>query len=174
VEPLSTIAFSRWRSAADGRLLVADDTTTSEAGADQQQPQPNPDLRTLERLIGTWQVSGESEGTVTYEWVDGGFFLFQHVELDGSKGLEIIGHEQRYGESPSADIRSRYYGFSSGETLEYTYELSGDTLTIWSGERGSPAYYEGSFSEDGDTLTGAWHYPGGGGYATVSTRMSNV
>jgi hypothetical protein len=29
------------------------------------------------------------------------------------------------------------------------------------GERNSPAYYEGTFSEDGNTLTGAWHYPGG-------------
>jgi hypothetical protein len=29
----------------------------------------------------------------------------------------------RYGEDPSADIRSRYYGFSEGETLHYTYEL---------------------------------------------------
>jgi hypothetical protein len=42
---------------------------------------------------------------------------------------------------------------------------------IWSGERGSPAYYEGTFTND-DTLTGAWHYPGGGGYKTVATRVS--
>ena len=120
--------------------------------------------------IFTWTVSGEAEGRVTYEWAEGGFFLFQHVELGGTRGLEIIGHEQKYGEPPSADIRSRYYGFSSGETLEYTYELSGDSLTIWSGERGSPAYYQGTFMDD-DTLTGAWHYPGGGGYKTVSTRV---
>lgn len=40
------------------------------------------------------------------------------------------------------------------------------------GERNSPAYYEGTFSEDGDTLTGACHYPGGGGYSTVSTRTT--
>jgi hypothetical protein len=46
--------------------------------------------------------------------------------------------------------------------VDYTYELKGDTLTIWFGERGSPAYYEGTLSEDGSTLTGAWHYPGGG------------
>jgi hypothetical protein len=150
---------------------MADDGDSSTGSALEQQTQPNPDLKTLERLVGTWRVSGEAEGTVTYEWVDGGYFLFQHVELGGSKGLEIIGHEQRYGEEPSADIRSRYYGFSSGETLEYTYELTGDTLTIWSGGRGSPAYYEGTFSDGGNTLTGAWHYPGGGGYQTVSTRV---
>ena len=145
---------------------------TTGAGTPLQPPSPNPDLLSLERLIGTWSVTGESQGTVTYEWAEGGFFVLQHVELDGTKGLEIIGHEQKYGEEPSTDIRSRYYGFSSGETLEYTYELSGDTLTIWSGERGSPAYYEGRFTDD-DTITGAWHYPGGGGYSTITTRLAS-
>ena len=136
-----------------------------------QPPQPNPDLKSLDRLVGTWVVSGDSEGTVRYEWAEGSFFLFQHVDLGGNKGLEVIGHEQKYGEAPSQDIRSRYYGFAEGETLDYAYELKGDTLTIWSGERGSPAYYEGTFSDDGNTLTGAWHYPGGGGYKSVATRI---
>ncbi|WP_350348242.1 hypothetical protein ABIQ69_16660 [Agromyces sp. G08B096] len=139
--------------------------------AEESETQPDPDLRSLDRLVGTWTVSGEAEGTVVYEWTEGGFFLLQHVELGGTKGLEVIGHLRGYGESPSADIRSRYYGFSEGETLDYTYEIVGDTLTIWMGERGSPAYYEGTFSEDDSTLTGAWHYPGGGGYSTVSTRL---
>lgn len=134
-------------------------------------PQPNPDLKSLNRLVGTWEVSGGAVGTVRYEWAEGGFFLFQHVDLGGNKGLEVIGYEQRFGEEPSRDIRSRYYGFSEGETLDYTYELKGDTLTIWSGERGSPAYYQGTFSADGNTLTGAWHYPGGGGYESVSLRI---
>ena len=138
-----------------------------------QQLRPNPDMRTLEKLIGTWQVTGDAEGTVTYEWAEGGFFLLQHVDLGDNKGLEVIGHELKYGEEPSTDIRSRYYGFSEGETLDYTYEVAADTLTIWMGDRGSPAYYEGTFSEDGNTLTGGWHYPGGGGYSTVSTRASN-
>lgn len=134
-------------------------------------PRPNPDLATLDRLVGTWAVSGDAEGTVTYEWTEGGFFLLQHVDLDGNRGLEVIGHESRFGEEPSAGIRSRYYGFSAGETLDYTYEVAGDTLTIWMGEPGSPAYYQGTFNGDGTKLSGAWHYPGGGGYATVSTKV---
>lgn len=137
-----------------------------------QPTKPNTDLRTLDKLIGEWTVSGEAEGTTTYEWAEGGFFLLQHVELGGTKGLEVIGHEQRYGESPSADIKSRYFGFGEGETLDYTYQVNDDTLTIWMGDRDSPAYYEGTFSEDGDKLTGAWHYPGGGGYSTVSTKTA--
>jgi len=135
---------------------------------------PNVDLQTLSRLIGTWKVTGEAEGTVTYEWAEGGFFLLQHVELGGSKGLEIIGHDHRYGEEPSADIRSHYYGFGEGETLDYTYEIRNDTLTIWMGERDSPAYYEGTFDAAGAVLTGAWHYPGGGGYSTISTKVTKL
>lgn len=34
-------------------------------------------------------------------------------------------------------------------TLDYRYQLDGDVLTIWAGERDSPAYYRGTFSPDG-------------------------
>lgn len=150
---------------------MAKDSNPSDVNVPPQAPEPNPDLRSLDRLVGSWSVSGDTAGTVTYEWAEGGFFLFQHVELGGTRGLEVIGHEKKFGEEPSEDIRSRYYGFHEGETLDYTYELEGDTLTIWSGERGSPAYYQGTFSDDGNTLSGAWHYPGGGGYEAISTRI---
>jgi hypothetical protein len=55
---------------------------------------------------------GEGRGHNHHEGVEGGFFLFQHVDLGGNKGLEIIGHEPKYGQEPSADITSRYYGVS--------------------------------------------------------------
>ena len=141
--------------------------------SDQPQPaQPDAALKRLGRLVGTWQVSGEAHGTVTYEWMEGGFFLIQQVDLGQAKGMEIIGRERGYeATEPSEDIKSRYYG-SDGSTLDYVYELDGDTLTIWFGEKGSPAYYKGSFSDDGDTLTGAWVYPGGGGYSTTTTRVN--
>jgi hypothetical protein len=70
---------------------------------------------------------------------------------------------------PSEEIKSRFYS-NTGNTLDHVYELGGDTLTIWGGKRGSLACYRGTFSENGDTLAGAWHHPGGG-YEATSTRV---
>src|SRR5215210_4574918 len=137
---------------------MADDNTNA-----QQPPKPDPDLKSLNKLVGSWEVSGGAHGRVTFEWMEGGFSLIQSVDLEQYgqkiKGLEIIGHERSFGAEPSEDINSRFYS------------NTGDTLTIWGGERGSPAYYWGTFSKDGNTLSGAWHYPGGGGYESTSTRV---
>ncbi len=139
-----------------------------------EQSKPNPDMKSLEKLVGTWKQSGDVSGEITYEWMEGGFFLIQRVEFDHDgnkiKGMEVIGHLQLFGEEPGKDIKSRFYG-SGGETFDYVYEVEGDMLTIWGGERGSPAYYKGQFSKDGNTLTGGWVYPGGGGYKAISTRV---
>ncbi|MEO3853914.1 hypothetical protein [Acrocarpospora sp. B8E8] len=133
---------------------------------------PDAALRALDRLVGTWTVTGGATGTVTYRWLEGGFFLAQDVRLEQFgqpvTGLEIIGRECPFGaEQPGRDIRSRYYD-DQGNTFDYVYELDGDTLTIWAGEPGSPAYFKGEF--DGDTMAGAWVYPGGGGYDSIMTR----
>jgi hypothetical protein len=107
-------------------------TENEHTTATPQQPlQPNPDLRSLGKLVGTWKITGDAEGQVTYEWMEGGFFLIQHVELEQAgqrvKGIEIIGHLQPYGEDPSQEIKSRYYD-STGSTLDYVYEVEGDTI----------------------------------------------
>jgi hypothetical protein len=141
-----------------------------------QAPAPNPDLEGLNRLVGTWTVTGGAKGTVTYEWMEGGFFLLQHVDLENDgrpiKGMEVIGHLQPFMEEPSEDIWSRFYG-TTGETFDYVYEVEGDTLTIWGGERGSPAYFNGTFDADGTTCAGAWVYPGGGGYDSTMTKVTD-
>jgi hypothetical protein len=81
-------------------------------------------------------------------------------------GVEVIGHERPFGAEPSEDIKARAYS-NTGDTLDYLYELEDDALTIWGGEKGSPAYFEGEFS--GDTLAGRWRWPGG--YQATSTRV---
>jgi hypothetical protein len=150
-----------------------------EAQAVYQEAVPNPDLQKLDRLVGTWAISdpsgkGEISGQVSYERVEGGFFLLQRFDLlhgeHRNKGVEYIGHFQLFGEEPSEEIKTRVFSFLDGMVLDYVYELEGDTLIIWAGAKGSPAYFKGQFSADGNTLTGAWVYPGGG----YESRMSRV
>ena len=149
------------------------EATNTDATSNDGPALPNPDLKSLDRLVGTWQLSGETTGTITYEWMEGGFFLLQHVNftLHGHsvKSLEVIGHLQPFGQAPSAEIRSRAYD-SVGNTLDYVYEVDGNTLFIWGGEKGSSGYYKGQFSEDGNTNSGEWIYPGGG-YKSVMTKV---
>jgi hypothetical protein len=149
---------------------------TDDVQAHLQVPEPNPDLKGLDRLVGTWEVSGGAQGKATYEWMEGGFFLVQRVDLEqygqSVKGIEIIGHERPFGAEPSQDIKSRFYD-NTGNTLDYVYELEGDTLTIWGGERGSPAFFKGTFSDDGDTVSGGWVYPDDGGYESTMTRVTS-
>lgn len=39
-------------------------------------------LQRLDKLVGTWQLTGDAVGTVRHEWMEGGAFLLQHVDLD--------------------------------------------------------------------------------------------
>ncbi|WP_043622010.1 hypothetical protein [Nonomuraea candida] len=133
-------------------------------------------LKALDRLVGTWKVTGAAEGTVTYRWMEGGHFLIQDVDLgEGAsrvKGTEIIGRKRPYGsDEPSEDIHSWYFD-TNGATLAYVYQVEGDTLTIWAHKKDSGACYRGTFSAGGTSVTGAWEYPGGGGYPSNMTRMS--
>lgn len=126
-------------------------------------------LRSLEPLIGTWAIEGPGlGGTVRYEWMDGGGFLVQHIDLihDGqvTVGVEYLGLDKE-----SGLLRSHFFG-AGGEILEYVYELTGDTLTIWFGDVGSPAKFVGRFDADGDRNAGAWVWPGGG-YESAMRRL---
>jgi Activator of Hsp90 ATPase homolog 1-like protein len=155
--------------------LIGDTRMTDVPNTQAQHPTPHPDLKSLARLVGTWQVSGGATGTTRYAWLEGGFFLVQHFDLMHGghpvKGIEVIGHEQAFGAEPSADIKARIYD-NMGNTFDYVYEAEGDTLTIWGGAKGSPAYFRGQFSADGNTLSGAWVYPDGGGYESTSTKLA--
>ena len=142
-----------------------------------QIPTPSEDVKRLgERLVGSATISGGATGTSQCEWIEGGFFLVQHIDIEQNgmhiKGMEIIGHLKPFGGQESPEIHSCFYD-NHGNTLNYVYELSPDgrKLTVWGGEKGSPAYYEGVFNDDG-TCNGEWHYPGGGGYkmTTISVK----
>jgi hypothetical protein len=138
-------------------------------------PSPDAALKSLDVLVGTWKLSEETQGQVRFEWMDGGFFLIQRFDfVQGGhhvKGMEVIGRERLFGSAESSeDIKSRVYD-SEGNTLDYVYELEGDTLTIWGGQKGSPAYFRGTFNNDRSVLAGGWQWPGGG-YTSTMTRVN--
>jgi hypothetical protein len=134
---------------------------------------PRPELTALgERLVGTWKISGGSQGETTYEWMDGCFFLIQRgrVTREGEEFeyVQIIGYDRTPEAGPGEEMVGRLYT-SRGDTLRYVCEADDETMTIWFGERGSPAVYRGRWSDDGNTITGAWEWPGGG-YEETMTR----
>jgi hypothetical protein len=53
-------------------------------------PQPDPELKRLDRFVGSWSMEGhlvgsdeiDIKGQATYRWLPGGFFLEQHMQLD--------------------------------------------------------------------------------------------
>jgi hypothetical protein len=130
----------------------------------------------LERLVGKWIVSGpDIEGVTEYEWLDGSLFLLQKYSFvqygQNIKGIEIIGYEKPFGvETPGEHLKSRVYD-NMGNTLEYTYEVDVKYLIIWAGDIGSQAFFKGEWNEDFTINTGAWVYPGGGGYESTMTKI---
>ncbi len=60
----------------------------------------------------------------------------------------------------------------AAEPLALAGLLDSVTEARWGGEKGSPAHFKGEFNAAGDVLSGAWVYPGGGGYESTMTRIS--
>ena len=142
-------------------------------------PRPSPALRSLYVMVGTWELrgresgpEGEIHGRPTFEWMEGGFYLVQHVEIDyvGRRisGTEYIGYDEENDNLKSYFFSNEGPGPFGGVALEYVWEVGEDTLTIWGGFVGSPASFEGRFSEDRNTITGRWEWPGGGYEASMS------
>ena len=139
-------------------------------------PEPSAQMRPLDRLVGKWKISGGTQGECSYEWMDGGHFLIQRgtVTMPGggeTTWMQVIGFERGM-DGQSGELPVGRLFTTAGDTLTYVSESNGDDITIWFGEKGSPAYYKGRFSEDGNTLAGEWIMPGDGGYEETMERMS--
>jgi hypothetical protein len=147
-----------------------------EKGRDESQkeepkaPTRNPGLKPLDKLVGNWKVSGETQGKLSYEWMEGGFFLIARgdTEQNGQRTqhIEIIGYDHEAGGEPADVMTSRLYT-NRGDTLSYTHEVDDKGVTTWFGAKGSPSSFKARWVDD-NTLTGAWEWPGGGYKLTLS------
>jgi uncharacterized protein YndB with AHSA1/START domain len=158
-------------------------STTDEYVEATQPPGPDPALKRLERFVGTWAIKGRTRdadhdnvfGKTSFEWLPGGFFLQQCMELDfmglGVRGLEVIGYDPSTGTFPST-----LYSNLTGVPITYTYDVQGDRVTIRT-ELAGGATYTGTFSDDGDTGSGGWRPdegmegPGNVAYDITATRV---
>jgi hypothetical protein len=134
---------------------------------------PYPALRQLDRLVGEWMVTGPFvQGRISFEWMEGGFFLIQRVDAEGGgrliRGVEYIGYDE-----DTQTLRSHYMDVH-GSNFTYTWAIEGDRIQIWFGDQGSDNFFEGNFSEDGDSYSGAWQWPGGGYAATMTRADTNA
>lgn len=135
--------------------------------------QPHPTLKSLDRLVGSWQASDPTgangiSGKTTFEWLPGGFFLVQRIEFGDTKGVEMIGYDKE-----SGSIKSQFFG-ASELILKYTYKIEGDTLTVSIDMPQAKGQYAARFSPDGKSLTGRWDWIENGekqGYTAMLTRI---
>ncbi len=132
--------------------------------------EPYPALRQLDRLVGTWEVTGSFlQGTISFEWMEGGFFLVQRVDCHAGgrtiRGVEYIGYD-----ADTQTLRSHYMDIH-GANFTYTWAVDGDAIRTWFGDKGSDNFFEGRFSDGGRSYSGNWQWPGGG-YAATMTRTA--
>ena len=146
-------------------------------------PGPDPALKQLERFVGTWDLRGrtlDSEkdnvfGRTSFEWLPGGFFLQQRIELDFMgmeiKGLEVIGYDPSTGKYPST-----VYSNLVGTPIPYEYDIQNDHVKIRT-ELAGGATFTGTWSTEGDTGSGGWRPdpgkegPGNVAYDVTATRV---
>ena len=131
-------------------------------------------LRPLDRLVGSWKASDPSgrggiSGQTRFEWMKGGNVMLQWIDFGGATGLEVISFDPK-----SQSLKSRYYD-SSGMTLDYTYAVEGDRITISIDMDGRKGQFAGVFASDGASLRGEWNWTDGGrqlSYEALLERMS--
>jgi hypothetical protein len=70
------------------------------AYASDQITEPSDAMVALDRLVGTWTVTGGAEGTVRYEWMPGRFLLLQYVDL-----TQYGPDDRPGGDRPSPSVR---------------------------------------------------------------------
>jgi hypothetical protein len=126
------------------------------------QPGRDPALERLDALVGEWSLAaGPPDGPpwpgaarAGFEWLDGRTFLIQRwtIEMpEAPDGIAIIGS----GDEP--DSFRQYYFDSRGVRRIYEMTLRDGVWKLWrEAPNPFPQRFTGTFSPDGNTITGRW------------------
>src|SRR5262245_27354307 len=158
------------RNRENWRNIVSE---TTAQGA--QTPTPDPALKRLDRLVGTWTLNGRlvgsDEETITgeirFKWLEGGFFLQQDAAIEFT-GMFKVNARELIGYDPETEAFASYvYSNFSPTPLPYKWDLRDDTLTISVSYRALDATFTGEFSDDGESFSGGWR-PNTGADETIN------
>lgn len=141
----------------------------------EQPPKPHPELKRLDRLVGTWKMKGHAVGSdennilgeTTFKWLDGGFFLQQDMKMDYA-GTPITSHELIGYDPMTKAFASFVYSNMAPDPWPYTWDVQGDDITIAIKKPPMDATFRGKFSADGKSWSGGWR-PNPGADETVNT-----
>jgi hypothetical protein len=75
----------------------------------------------------------------------------------------VTGSREYIGFDEATETLRSHFMDNNGSNFTYTWDLEGDTLRIWFGERDSDNYFVGEFEESGDSYRGRWQWPDGRG-----------
>lgn len=141
---------------------------------------PDPRLAFLSPLVGTWQLEGQEfgegtsiKGQLTFEWMEGGKFLLQHVDIhygnDNFRGTHYIGYPIDWDGTQSSECISTFFD-TAGNQYKYIWEFDGTQLRTLHGDNGAYGELNGTLSNDGKTLPikVTWD---GGGYDALLTKQ---
>jgi uncharacterized protein DUF1579 len=149
--------------------------TSTEDQANRGLPQPDPALRRLDKLVGTWSMRGHLIGSDeeniigqnTFQWLEGGFFLQQDVELDFAGMIQIRSRELIGYDAETKAFPSHVYSNLSPAPLPYKWDVQGDALTISVKYGLLDATFTGLFGVDGRSFSGGWR-PNPGADASIN------
>jgi hypothetical protein len=144
------------------------------ANENPQGPRPDPALQRFEKFIGTWDMKGRTlnsaednvVGQATFEWLPGGFFLQQRIELNFI-GMDLHSVELIRYDPETQSFPSLVYSNMSPMPLPYKWNVQDDTLTISVAYGPMDATFKGKFSKDGNRFSGGWR-PNPGADETIN------
>jgi hypothetical protein len=143
-----------------------------------QMPAPDPALKRLEKLVGSWTMKGRTldsnkdniSGKVTFEWLPGGFFLQQRIEMNFA-GFEIQSLELISYDPETKVFSSLAYSNVWGAPAPYKWDLRDNVLEIST----EASKFKGTFSADGNTFSGGWRpIPGMEGPGNIPYDISGT
>ena len=136
---------------------MADNNDTQAA---QHSSEPDSTLKPLDVLVGEWDIEiasplvpGLVRGSVVFEWLKGGGFLVERWDVanpDFPDGIALIGYDESTG-----NFQQHYFD-TRGVSRIYDVSLSDGVLTLSREDPDFAQRYVGTFSDEGNTISGYW------------------